>query len=160
MGKLLREGVEFFWGVILTIRIFLKLKATLRKYWTLIKIKIGMNCVYKEYKIKFKMLQIKFLLVLIWKFLFNGWGMNLWWGRRVGWCEKNLVLWASLLGGMSRFSAIEELCHPPNKEDFRGVQGSLGVRIQGSFRSVPKTNCFAKTHWKIFLQKMVAFCCH
>ena len=33
---------------------FLKLKTTCCKYWTLIKIKISMTCVYKEYEVKIK----------------------------------------------------------------------------------------------------------
>ena len=42
-------------GVILTIRIFSKLKATFCKYWTLGKIKISMIFLYIEHKVKIKM---------------------------------------------------------------------------------------------------------
>ena len=69
--------------------------------------------------------------------------------RKIWWCG------ASLLGGMSKFSAIRGLYHPPNKENF--VQGRLGVRIQGSFRSVPKTTCFAKTLGKFIFKKCLLF---
>ena len=37
--------------------LFSKLKRTFCKYWTSIKIKISMTCVYKEYEIKIKMVQ-------------------------------------------------------------------------------------------------------
>ena len=51
------------------------------KFWTSIKMKINMNCVYKEYKIKAKMVQeqwlqlkMKFYWVITWKLLFSeGW---------------------------------------------------------------------------------------
>ena len=40
---------------------FLKLRTTLSKYWTSIKIKISMTWVYKEYKIKIQMVQEQWL---------------------------------------------------------------------------------------------------
>ena len=47
------------WGeVILTIRTFSRPKTTFCKYWTFIKIKIGLTCVYKEYEVKIKLVQV------------------------------------------------------------------------------------------------------
>ena len=70
---------------------FSKVKATFCKYWTLIKIKISMICVYKEYEAKIIMMQeqwldlkISFYRVITWKLLFSGEGT---FGGR----NKNLV---------------------------------------------------------------------
>ena len=41
--------------------LFSKPKTTFCKYWTSIKIKISMTCVYKEYEIKIKMVQQQWL---------------------------------------------------------------------------------------------------
>ena len=67
---------------------FLKSKTTFCNYWTLIKIKISMTCVYKEYEGKIKMeqeewLYLKFLLHYNMKNIFSG-RMNLWWGESTG----------------------------------------------------------------------------
>ena len=40
---------------------FPKLKTTFCKYWKLIKIKISMTCLYKEYEVKIKMVQEQWL---------------------------------------------------------------------------------------------------
>ena len=40
---------------------FLPLKTTLCKFWTSIKIKISMTCVYREYEVKIKMVQQQWL---------------------------------------------------------------------------------------------------
>ena len=49
--------------VILTIRTFFKAKNLNieLKYWTLIKIKIGVTCVHKEYEIKIKLVHMQWL---------------------------------------------------------------------------------------------------
>ena len=57
---------EWFWPL----KPFLRLKATFSKYWTLIKVKINISCVYKEYEGKTKMVQ-KQWLQLNTKFLYN-----------------------------------------------------------------------------------------
>ena len=44
---------EWFWSF----ELFSKLKPTFCEYWALIKIKISMTCVYKEYEVKIKMVQ-------------------------------------------------------------------------------------------------------
>ena len=49
--------VEIQQGVILTIRTFIKAKTIYCKYSTLIKIKLTMTCMYKEYEAKIKMVQ-------------------------------------------------------------------------------------------------------
>ena len=73
---------EWFW----TFEPFAKLKATFCKYWTSIKIKIAMTCVYKEYEVKVKWYRSKdaswkwrFYWVIAYKLLFSG-EMNLWMG--------------------------------------------------------------------------------
>ena len=48
---------EWFWPI----KPFSKLKTTFCKYWTLIKIKISLACVYKEYEVKVKMVQEQWL---------------------------------------------------------------------------------------------------
>ena len=48
---------EWFWPL----EPFSKLKTTFWKYWTLIKIKISMACVYKEHGGKIKMVQEQWL---------------------------------------------------------------------------------------------------
>ena len=48
-------------GIILTTWTFSKLKATFCKYWTLIKIKINIICVHKEYEGKIEMVQEQWL---------------------------------------------------------------------------------------------------
>ena len=65
----------FYWvkrtrgEVILTIRTIFKLKTAFCEYWTSIKIKFNMTCLYKEYELKTKMeqeqwLQLKTLFLL------------------------------------------------------------------------------------------------
>ena len=60
-------GNFFYWvvgiweGMILTIWTFLKLKVTFCEYWTLIKIKISITCMYKEYEVKMKMVEKQWL---------------------------------------------------------------------------------------------------
>ena len=67
------------------------------KCWTLIKIKISMTCVYKEYEVKI-MVQVQWLelkwsfyWVIAWTLLFSGGnkllvegGINIWWGECTG----------------------------------------------------------------------------
>ena len=55
---------KWFWPL----ELFLKLKTTFCKYWTLIKIKISMTCMSKEYEVKIKMVQEQWLQLKI-KFL-------------------------------------------------------------------------------------------
>ena len=69
---------------------FSKLKATICKYWTLVKIKVDMTCACKEYEVKLKILQeqwlqlqLKFFWFITRKLLFSGW-INLWW-RQCRW---------------------------------------------------------------------------
>ena len=66
---------EWFW----LFEPFFELKRTFCKYWASIEIKISITCVYKEYKVKFKMVQqhwlqlkMKFYWVITWKLLFSG----------------------------------------------------------------------------------------
>ena len=66
---------EWFW----LFEPFSELQRTFCKYWASIKIKISITCVYKEYKVKFKMVQqhwlqlkMKFYWVITWKLLFSG----------------------------------------------------------------------------------------
>ena len=68
--------------------LFSKLKTRICKYWTLIKIKITMTCVYKKYKCKMKIVQEQWLQLkwsFFWfmtrKLLFSG-RTNLWWGQQ------------------------------------------------------------------------------
>ena len=75
----LKPEEEWFWSC----KPFSKIKATFCKYWTSIKIKIGMTCVYKEYKVKIKMVQEQmatakndFFWIITWKLLFSGAGIN------------------------------------------------------------------------------------
>ena len=49
------------WEVILTIRTFSRPKTTFCKYWTFIKIKIGLTCVYNEYEVKIKKVKVQWL---------------------------------------------------------------------------------------------------
>ena len=88
---------DWFW----LLEPFLKLKTTFCKYWKLIKIKISMTCMCKEYdEGKMKMvqehwIQLKWSLywVVTWKLLFRGGG-----GCTVGGGNKNFGM--SLLGGL------------------------------------------------------------
>ena len=50
---------EWFWPF----KPFSKLKTTFCKYWTLIKIKISLACVYKEYEVKVKMVQEQWMKI-------------------------------------------------------------------------------------------------
>ena len=52
--------VGIWGGVIFTIQTFFKTKNNIQ-CWALIKFKIGMTCVYKEYEIKIKMVQEQWL---------------------------------------------------------------------------------------------------
>ena len=52
-------------GVILTIQTFFRSKKTLYKYWTSIKIKIGMTCLKKQYDIKINIVQEQWLKLKI-----------------------------------------------------------------------------------------------
>ena len=87
---------ECFWPF----KHFSKLKTTFCKYWTLIKVKISMACVYKEHEVKMKLVQeqwqhlkMKFLLVNI----------VIWWGKlNFGRGNKNLVGRESTGGDFSR----------------------------------------------------------
>ena len=54
---------------------FSKVKTTFCNYWTSIKIKISMTCVYKEYKVKIKMVQEQWLQLKL-KFLL-GYNINI-----------------------------------------------------------------------------------
>ena len=56
--------------IILTIQTFFKAKDNILYYWTSVKIKISMTCVYEDYKVKIKMVQ-KQLLQLKLKFLLD-----------------------------------------------------------------------------------------
>ena len=73
--------LEIWRGVILNSWIFLNAKNNICKYWTPIKIKIGMTSVYKEYEVMVQedwlQLEMKFYWFITWKLLFSG-EMNLW----------------------------------------------------------------------------------
>ena len=56
------------WGVFLTIQTFFKVKNNILK--TSIKLKISVTCVYREYKVKIKMVQEQWLQLKM-KFLFG-----------------------------------------------------------------------------------------
>ena len=56
------------WGVFLTIQTFFKAKNNILK--TSIKLKISVTCVYREYKVKIKMVQEQWLQLKM-KFLFG-----------------------------------------------------------------------------------------
>ena len=80
-----RQSGKWFWWF----EPFSKLKAAFYEYWTLLKIKISMTCLTKEYEIKTK------YWVITWKPLFGG-------GRSIfgwGW------LFQGKLEGMSKFLA-------------------------------------------------------
>ena len=66
-GKLNRSNLDHS-------NLFLKLKVALCEYWTLVKIKINMTCVYKEYEIKTEMVQEQWLQLKM-KFL-SGYNMK------------------------------------------------------------------------------------
>ena len=81
--------VGIWGGVILTIQIFLTAKKKFCKYWTLIKIKISMTCMYKEHNVK-KLVQehwIKLKMKFLWGYTKGGtfgegdstWGNSSWW---------------------------------------------------------------------------------
>ena len=80
LGKFFYWVVGTWGGVILTIWIFSKLKTTFYKYWTTwIKIKVTMTCVYKEHKVKTKMVKEQWLQ-LKWSFywaIFTGFFIGL-----------------------------------------------------------------------------------
>ena len=86
-------------------KLFSKLKAAFCEYWTSIKIKISMTCVYKEYEIRTKMVQKQWLQlkmkfwggVLIWKLLFS------WEELTFGGGIKVCCRWSLLGKGMSTF---------------------------------------------------------
>ena len=69
-------GEFFLWGTgnlksnFDHLNLFQKLKTTFCEYWTSIKIKISMICVYKEYEAKIKMVLEQWLLLQM-KFLFD-----------------------------------------------------------------------------------------
>ena len=106
---------EWFWPF----EPFSKLKAAFCEYWTSIKIKIRMTCVYREYEIKTKMVQeqwlhlwMKFLLVYNMKIVIKwGWPLVVVVGSllgrffQVGWNEQIFGWWG---GGVSP--------HPPSRE--------------------------------------------
>ena len=62
VGYLKRSKINDFY-------FFLKLKTTFCRYWTLIKSKISMTCVHKEYEVKTKIVQEQWLQLNI-KFVF------------------------------------------------------------------------------------------
>ena len=85
VGEFFYRKLGTWGGMILTIRTFLKVKTAFCEYWTLIKIKITMIYVYKEYEIKTKMVQEHWLQLRM-KFLL---GYNM---KFISWCgEINIV---------------------------------------------------------------------
>ena len=88
------SGKEWFWPL----EPFSKLKTTCCKHWTLVKIKISMACVYKEYRGKTKMVQeqwlqlkVKILLNYSMKLFISVGGINLWWGDFSWWGRDDWV---------------------------------------------------------------------
>ena len=69
-----------------------KLKIPFFKYWTLIKIKISITCVYKEYKVKINMVQEHEYSQKRRFFLDYNIKIVIWWGRLIfGGGNKNLL---------------------------------------------------------------------
>ena len=67
---------EWVW----TFLLFLKLKTTFYRYWTLIKSKISVTCVYKEYEVKTKIVQEQWIQLNMKFSFFQGRREELYWG--------------------------------------------------------------------------------
>ena len=104
-GIFYRE-VEIWWGVIFTIRAFSKLKTTFCKYWKLIKMKVIVTCVYKEYKVKIKKVQEHWIQLRM-KFLL-GYKMKILCGDELS-VEKAKYLVGVYWGNFSWWSGTEHI---------------------------------------------------
>ena len=101
-------------------------KAKFRKYWTSIKIKIGMTSMYKDYELEIKMVPEQWLqlkMKSLWrcnmKIVIYG-GGDVWWGGIKIWLGKATAGGVFLVGGRTKFWLIGGLPFSA-----RGVMGEF-----------------------------------